>query len=419
MKPTRRGYAALAVVVGAFFFAWAGDPGRARALNAIAAPVLAAVVAGAVTVHRAGALTVERTEPTPGSPARPGPSNSPSGRRRRHYHRLHRRGPLRGGHLRPVAPTTVEYEVTYDQRGVHRLGRTIVRVRDVLGLVETVHRLNETTAVLVYPRVYAVGDPGSFLRTLGPESDERTEFDRLREYVPGDSLRDVHWKSSAKREDLLVTEFTDPADEEAVSIAASADSRYADDMATAAATLFVAAVSVGLTVDLSRCPVAPSRRGHGETHKRHALELLAHTGSGTVPDHAWERADVRISADGSGVTVAVDDQIYSLDDLTATRGEPGPGGGGAVTLVGRVRENRAVEAVDWPRAMALFAVLATLGAALQVMYHFIDVVGLPLAFLAIVAISLVAATALARVLPAWTAVVVAVVPASRSAWAGT
>jgi transglutaminase-like putative cysteine protease len=80
-----------------------------------------------------------------------------------------------------------------------------------------------------------------------------------------------------------------------------------------------------------------------------------------------------------------------------------------VTLVGRVRENRAVEAVDWPRAMALFAVLATLGAALQVMYHFIDVVGLPLAFLAIVAISLVAATALARVLPAWTAVVVAVV----------
>jgi len=315
-------------------------------------------------------------------------------------------------------PTTVEYEVTYDQRGVHRLGRTIVRVRDVLGLVETVHRLNETTAVLVYPRVYAVGDPGSFLRTLGPESDERTEFDRLREYVPGDSLRDVHWKSSAKREDLLVTEFTDPADEEAVSIAASADSRYADDMATAAATLFVAAVSVGLTVDLHGArwlPPGGPRRDPQATR------------AGTARTHRqWDRPRPCLGARRrqDQCRRVGRDRRRRRPDLLAGRpdrdaGEPGPGGGGAVTLVGRVRENRAVEAVDWPRAMALFAVLATLGAALQVMYHFIDVVGLPLAFLAIVAISLVAATALARVLPAWTAVVVAVVLPSRSAWAGT
>ncbi|SFS13114.1 Uncharacterized conserved protein, DUF58 family, contains vWF domain [Halomicrobium zhouii] len=322
MRPTRRGYAALAVVVGAFFFAWAGDPDRARALNAIAAPVLAAVVAGAVTVHRAGTPTVERVEPTPGFP---GDTRTVE-------------LTVEGGGVATVTdcigeglsgsatfdrtlPATVTYEVTYDQRGVHRLGRTIVRVRDVLGLVETTHRIDDTSSVLVYPRVYAVGDPGSFLRTLGPESDERTEFDRLREYVPGDSLRDVHWKSSAKHDDLLVTEFTDPTDEEAVSIAASADSRYADDMATAAATLFVAAVSVGLTVDLT-VPGGSLPEGHGETHKRHALELLARTGSGTVPDHAWERAEVRIRAEGSGVTVAVDERVYSLEDLTATRENP-------------------------------------------------------------------------------------------------
>ena len=71
--------------------------------------------------------------------------------------------------------------------------------------------------------------------------------------------------------------------------------------------------------------------------------------------------------------------------------------------------------VDWPtlegvampsrtRTAALVAVAALLTSALQVLYFFIDVVGLPSRFLAIVAVSLIAATVLARVLTPRTAV---------------
>ncbi len=64
--------------------------------------------------------------------------------------------------------------------------------------------------------------------------------------------------------------------------------------------------------------------------------------------------------------------------------------------------------VGLARTLALVAVLVSLGASLQVLYHFIDVTGLPATFLAIVAGSLVAATALARVLRPWLAVVLGI-----------
>lgn len=322
MRLTRRGYAALAVAVGAVLFAWAGDPARARALNAIAAPVLAAVVAGAVSLYRSETPTVERSEPKRGFPGETrtielavdgsgvaSVKDSIDG------------GVSGSATFERSLPATVSYEITYERRGVHSLGMTLIEVRDVLGLVEENYRINDPTDFVVYPHVYSVGDPGAFLRLLGPESNDRSEFDRLREYVPGDSLRDIHWKTSAKYDDLLVTEFSDPMDEEALSIAASCGTRHVDEMATAAATLFIAAIRAGLSVDLT-VPGGSIPQGHGETHRQHALELLARTIGGDVPQHERESADVQIHADGSGVSISVDEQVYSLEELTTTRDNP-------------------------------------------------------------------------------------------------
>lgn len=318
MRLTRRGVATLAVVGGAVTMAWLSGP---RSLNAVAAPLLVAVVVGALQVKRTGAPTVERNQPRRGFP---GESRTVTvaveGRGVATITEQLPEGLSATTGFERTLPATVEYDLEYDARGVHELTRTTVAVRDVLGLVEQRHEVYERTEVVVYPSVYSLGD-ATFERTLGPDSGERSEFDRLREYVPGDSLRDVHWKSSAKHDDLLVTEFTDPVSDEGVSIAARSTEGHADEMAAAAATVLVGALRAGLTTALT-VPTGTLEEGHGQTHRKQALELLARTTSGGVPETVWNEADVRIRADATGVTVSLGEAVHELDELTTTRDNP-------------------------------------------------------------------------------------------------
>ncbi|PSP95029.1 transglutaminase [Halobacteriales archaeon QS_4_62_28] len=74
------------------------------------------------------------------------------------------------------------------------------------------------------------------------------------------------------------------------------------------------------------------------------------------------------------------------------------------------------DGADTTRAAALVAVGATLGTALQILYHFIDVVGLPSRFLLLVALSMIAATVLARVLRPRIAVAIGTVLLAAGLW---
>lgn len=312
---TRRGYGAVAVVLAAIGMGWLAGP---RALNALAAPVLVALLAGAVQLRRAGVPTVERSDPRRGFPGErrsvelgvdgggvahiedalsPGLAGDPTGE-----------GTL---------PTTVTYDVELTGRGDQTLGPTTVRLRDTLGLVETTHEVDATTTLLVYPRVSLIDGAGFFGRTTGPEIDERTEFDRLREYVPGDRLRDVNWKATAKRDDLLVTTYTDPGFEEGVRIAAEAEPDCADAMAGATASLVVGAIRAGLAVELA-VPDGTLAGDAGGPQQVRALELLARTGAGRFQGR--DGADVVVSATADGVTVETAGGSHTMDDVTV-RGE--------------------------------------------------------------------------------------------------
>jgi len=319
MKLTRRGIAAVLVVVAAVVMAWLAGP---RSLNAVAAPLLIAVVAGAVQVHRAGPPTVDRTQPRRGFPGeRRTVSLTVEGTGVAVITEQCGDGLSASTGFERSLPATVSYELAYERRGVHEITGTTVAVRDVLGLVEKRYEVPERTDVVVYPAVHSLGNVEAFFGSVGPEEGDRSEFDRLREYVPGDSLRDVHWKSSAKYDDLLVTEFTDPNSDEAVSIAAHAGRNHADEMATAVATVFVGLQRAGLLVDLT-VPSGSIGAGHGGTHQQRALELLARTTSGTVETAAWEAADVRIEASDRGVTITIGDRDHDLQELTAARDNP-------------------------------------------------------------------------------------------------
>ena len=86
-----------------------------------------------------------------------------------------------------------------------RVLRTVIA--DAAGLFRIRVSLRQApSSLLVLPREGAADSPTlpGRRRIGGPADPERDEPDRLREFLPGDGLRRVHWKLSARRGELVV-----------------------------------------------------------------------------------------------------------------------------------------------------------------------------------------------------------------------
>jgi uncharacterized protein (DUF58 family) len=106
------------------------------------------------------------------------------------------------------------YAVPTGRRGVVRAGPLVVRRSDPFGLVTADRRFTSTCTVSVRPRHYALRMlPSGRQRDLEGPTRERSEgtasFHQLREYAPGDDLRRIHWRSTARTGQLLVKEMID------------------------------------------------------------------------------------------------------------------------------------------------------------------------------------------------------------------
>ena len=99
-------------------------------------------------------------------------------------------------------------------RGQFTLGPMTLVGGDPFGLFQSTRRLSATASVLVYPASVPVE---SFIALAGEmsggDSDRRkaqfvtTNAAGIRDYQPGDSMNRIHWRSSARRDQLLVKEF--------------------------------------------------------------------------------------------------------------------------------------------------------------------------------------------------------------------
>ncbi|MEV1286174.1 DUF58 domain-containing protein [Micromonospora sp. NPDC049679] len=116
--------------------------------------------------------------------------------------------------LRPGRDTTVSYPVPTHRRGVVPVGPLRVTRRDVLGLVSLGRSHGETARVWVHPRIHPLAAvPAGVARSMDGRFDRvphgTITFDSLREYVVGDELRRVHWRTSARIGELMVREDLD------------------------------------------------------------------------------------------------------------------------------------------------------------------------------------------------------------------
>jgi uncharacterized protein (DUF58 family) len=363
---TRRGRVAGAVGLVAAASALAAG---GRALDAIVIPVAIALAAGYVQVSRVDAPTVRHVTPADGfvgetrevrlefgPAARDGGASSflADVRVRVDEGLDGPTAPIRAA----VGTEPVSYAVTYRERGERTLGPVQLTATDVFGLFERSLLVDETDAVTVYPPRDPI--PARFRRALYAAdavdvSRQREEFDRLREYTRGDAVRDVHWATTAKRDEIVVKEFAAETARNRVTIAGgtevsgggragrdgdpfggvgrdgdadadrTASAAAADELARATVSLALALLDDGVPVDVrlpgGRVSAAPGGRG-----RREVLELAARTGPGAV---AGDEADVTVVAGADDARFRAGDRSESFADLRREAEAERTGGDGA------------------------------------------------------------------------------------------
>ena len=236
--------------------------------------------------------------------------------------------------LDPGQGCTAAYRVPTDRRGLFGLGPLQLVRTDPLGLVtRTIEAAGEDT-VTVYPRIDRIAplphtrgsDPRGGRVTqasFGPSGDE---FHALRPYVVGDDLRRVHWKSSARTEELLIRQDELPWQGRAtvvVDLRASVHSEASFEAAmSAAASIATACVGAGIELRLLGTDGVDTGHGAGRGHLDGILEQLA----------AWEpdpSPDAALATTLAGVALARDSSL-----ATITTGRAGTG---AIDLASRAR----------------------------------------------------------------------------------
>ncbi len=99
------------------------------------------------------------------------------------------------------------------RRGVIAVGPLTVAHGDPLGLLRREHTWPEKHRVHVHPRtVMPPPNSAGLVRDLEGQASSRLvdsdlSFHAVREYVPGDAVRNIHWKSTAKTGSLMVRQY--------------------------------------------------------------------------------------------------------------------------------------------------------------------------------------------------------------------
>ena len=180
-------------------------------------------------------------------------------------------------------PGSAAYLVPTDRRGVLTVGPMRAERTDVLGLARHRRTLAPVEEIRVAPRALPITMPtlgrgklGQHLmvlaRRLGLE-----EFHSLRDYVPGDEVRSIHWRASARGDELKVRQHSHAGLRRCIVVF---DSTVRDIDApgqfeaavTAAASIVVAAEHAGLSARFT-CGRAVDARG--PTVVINTLEYLA------------------------------------------------------------------------------------------------------------------------------------------------
>ncbi len=116
----------------------------------------------------------------------------------------------------PHVPAKVRYAFTPNERGDWHVGNLFLRYRSTISLVDRWAQADLRQTVRVYPvlrggegqRIYLARSRQIELQLRqAQQRGQGREFESLREYRPGDDLRDLCWTATARRGELITRQY--------------------------------------------------------------------------------------------------------------------------------------------------------------------------------------------------------------------
>jgi uncharacterized protein (DUF58 family) len=282
--------------------------------------------------------------------------------------------------LAPRRTTEVTYAIPTQRRGVLTVGPLAVRHRSVAGFAESATSLGGSVQVRVLPRVLPVRGMPSGVTRGHTGADERvehggTDLVGLREYVPGDDLRRLHWATSARTGSLMVREDADPSQAYLTVLLDDRAASYADgdieEAVEVVASLAVAAIDTEHGLRLLTVCEQLDLIEHATGERGHAAAIVS--GLAEIQARDADRPPPALPPAALDVVVVVTGQRAALAPLLSEAGRAAVGvvavvdprlghpavTGGAVTVLRGATSTHLLGA--WDRALVGASPLAGVG----------------------------------------------------------
>jgi uncharacterized protein (DUF58 family) len=201
--------------------------------------------------------------------------------------------------LRTQQATSATIDLPTTQRGVVHFGPLQLNATDPLQVWKRTSSRSLDTILVVRPRVHPLpglfngsgirvgaGRPTAALRG-GPDAE--VDLVGLRPYVPGDDLRRIHWRTSARHNEPHVVQVEPPVGPASVVVVVDTRSGFCDPdrfelVVEAAASICSAANAAGRAVRIATAAGTGTRFAATPAGLSDALDALARVEQGHAPD---------------------------------------------------------------------------------------------------------------------------------------
>jgi len=121
---------------------------------------------------------------------------------------------IRNFSLPPFSGRNYAFELQCNYRGNYEIGIDSVEIEDFFGLIKLRYNVGEPKYVTVYPKIVYLEK--FHLRTdfmsevhsmLNTRDEDMTTISEIRKYQYGDSMKRIHWKLTARTQELMVRKF--------------------------------------------------------------------------------------------------------------------------------------------------------------------------------------------------------------------